>query len=88
MAKDAPSTSNNDKSTVSMSTDACSPSVRPSHTTSASAAQPAITAVRRAMEKPNGSSAASGRARSNRNSVPPSAIDWLRITRPWRMISR
>ncbi len=81
-AKAACSTLPSGRSTVSTSTAACSAIVSASPTTRQTALHPAMTAVRRSSPAPPGRSPTNGRARNTRNSTPPSAIDWLRMTRP------
>ncbi len=78
-AKLALSTLPTGRSTVVTSTAVCSATFTASTPTSATALQAAMAAVRPTTGP---SWAANGRTSSTRNSMPPSAMDWLTITRP------
>ena len=87
-AKPAPSTPRIGSPSVSISTADCIATVSSSHATSATALQPAITAVRRASPAPSGNDGCNGRAKNTRNSAPPSAMLCATMVMPCRTMDR
>jgi len=86
MAELAPRASSRLRSTVAVSTAACRAMVSPSQTISPTADHAAMRAVSAATRGPM--AVAKGRARTKRNSTPPSAIDCAMMVSPWMMIER